>query len=130
MPLTDIAIRNAKPRDKQYKLADSGGLYLLITPPGGKLWRLKFRVSGRERKLAIGSYPEISLSEARKRRDEARELLATGKDPAREKQRDKIRARLQAENTFAGIAAEYCEKRKRDGHKAWAPATAVRSEYL
>ncbi|NIJ37206.1 integrase [Sphingopyxis panaciterrae] len=130
MPLTDIAIRNAKPRDKQYKLADSGGLYLLITPPGGKLWRLKFRVSGRERKLAIGSYPEIGLSEARKRRDEARESLAMGKDPAREKQRDKIRARLQAENTFAGIAAEYCEKRKRDGHKAWAPATAVRSEYL
>jgi hypothetical protein len=130
MALTDTAIRNAKPREREYKLADAGGLYLLITPPGGKLWRLKFRSDGRERKLAIGSYPEISLSDARKRRDESRELLAVGKDPSREKQRVKVRARLQAENTFAGVAAEYCEKRKRDGHKAWAPATATRSEYL
>lgn len=130
MALTDTAIRNAKPRDKQYKLSDSGGLYLLITPSGGKLWRLKFRVDSREKKLAIGSYPEISLSTARQKRDDARELVAAGKDPAREKQRDKIRSRLQADNTFAGIVAEYCEKRKRDGHKPWAPATAVRSEYL
>ncbi|HZU63175.1 MAG TPA: integrase arm-type DNA-binding domain-containing protein [Novosphingobium sp.] len=130
MALTDTAIRNAKPHDKEYKLADGGGLYLLITPSGGKLWRLKFRTEGRERKLSIGSYPEISLSDARKRRDEAREQLANGKDPSREKQREKLRSRLQSENTFAGIAKEYCEKRKRDGHKAWAPATAVRSEYL
>lgn len=130
MALTDTALRNTKPRDRDYKLADGGGLYLLITPAGGKLWRLKFRIDGREKKLAIGSYPEISLSDARKRREEARELLATGKDPSREKQRQKVRSRLESENTFAGIAAEYCEKRKRDGHKAWAPATAVRSEYL
>jgi integrase len=130
MPLTDTAIRNAKPRERNYKLADGGGLYLLITPPGGKLWRLKFRADGREKKLAIGSYPEIGLGDARKRRDEAREQLAAGKDPSREKQREKVRSRLQADNTFAGVAAEYCEKRKRDGHKGWAPATAVRSEYL
>lgn len=130
MALTDIAIRNARPREKEYKLADSGGLYLLITPSGGKLWRLKFRIDGREKKLSIGSYPEISLSVARKQRDEARELVAVGKDPARKKQRDKIRSRLQAENTFVGIAAEYCEKRKRDGQRAWAPATAARCEYL
>jgi len=130
MALTDTAVRNAKPRDRDYKLADSGGLYLLITPPGGKLWRLKFRTDGREKKLSIGSYPEISLSEARKRKDESRELLAAGKDPAREKQRYKVRTRLQAEHTFAGIAGEYCQKRKRDGQKAWAHATAVRSEYL
>lgn len=130
MALSDTAIRNAKPQDREFKLADSGGLYLLITPPGGKLWRLKYRVDGREKKLAIGRYPEICLSDARKRRDEAREQLAAGKDPAREKRRDKIRSQLQAENTFAGIAKEYCAKRKRDGDKAWAPATAVRSEYL
>lgn len=130
MALTDTAIRNTKPRDRDYKLADGGGLYLLITPAGGKLWRLKFRTDGREKKLAIGSYPEISLGDARKRRDEARELLAAGKDPSREKQRKKVRSRLESENTFAGIASEYCDKRKRDGHKAWAPATAVRSEYL
>ncbi len=130
MSLTDTAIRNAKPRERDYKLADGGGLYLLITPPGGKLWRLKFRTDGREKKLAIGSYPEIGLGDARKRRDESREQLAAGKDPSREKQREKVRSRLQADNTFAGVAAEYCEKRKRDGHKGWAPATAVRSEYL
>lgn len=62
MALTDTAIRNAKGREKEYKLADAGGLYLLITPAGGKLWRLKYRVEGREKKLSIGSYPEISLS--------------------------------------------------------------------
>jgi len=130
MALSDTAIRNAKPQDREFKLADSGGLYLLITPSGGKLWRQKFRVDGKERKLSIGRYPEISLSDARKRRDDAREQLAAGKDPAREKRREKIRSQQQAENTFAGIAKEYCSKRKRDGDKAWAPATAVRSEYL
>lgn len=130
MALTDTAIRTAKPRDKEYKLSDSGGLYLLVTPAGGKLWRLKFRVDGKERKLAIGRYPEISLAEARKQRDTARAKLAEGADPAREKQRHKVRAKLSAENTFAAISAEYCAKRQRDGTRRWAPATAVRSEFL
>jgi integrase len=130
LALTDIAIRNAKPRAKPYKLGDAQGLFLLIQPTGGKLWRLKYRVDGKEKKLAIGSYPEISLAEARKRRDNARELIAAGKDPSREKQRTKVRARLEADNTFAAIAAEYCKKRRRDGAKAWKPSTAVRSEYL
>lgn len=130
MALTDVGIRSAKPREREYKIADSGGLYLLVTPSGGKLWRLKFRFEGREKKLAVGRYPDVGLSEARKRRDEARELIAAGKDPAREKRRNKIRSQLQAENTFAGIAEEYCEKRKQDGHRPWAPATAVRSEYV
>jgi integrase len=130
MALTDIAIRNAKAAAKPYKLGDALGLFLLVQPTGGKLWRLKYRVDGREKKLGIGTYPEISLADARKRRDDARELVATGKDPSREKQRDKTRARLEAENTFSAISAEYCKKRRRDGAKAWAPATAVRSEYL
>jgi len=63
--LTDVAIRNAKPGAKATKLADGGGMFLLITPAGGKLWRLKYRVDGREKLLAIGTYPEISLGEAR-----------------------------------------------------------------
>jgi integrase len=130
MALTDVAIRNAKPRPKPYKLGDALGLFLLVQPTGGKLWRMKYRVDGREKKLGIGTYPDISLADARKRRDDARELLATGKDPSREKQREKTRARLDADNTFAAISAEYCKKRKRDGAKAWAPATAVRCEYL
>lgn len=130
MALTDVAIRNSKPAAKDYKLSDSGGLYLQVTPAGGKLWRLKFRMDGKERKLSIGRYPEISLGEARKRRDAAREQIALGNDPAREKQRQKVRAHLSSGNTFAAIAAEYCDKRKRDGHKGWAPSTAIRCEFL
>lgn len=130
MALTDVAIRNAKPRAKPYKMGDALGLFLLVQPTGGKLWRLKYRVDGKEKKLGLGTYPEVSLSEARKRRDDAREAHAAGKDPSREKQREKARARLGADNTFASISAEYCKKRRRDGAKAWAPATAIRSEYL
>ncbi len=130
MALTDIAIRNVKPGAKPYKLGDTLGLFLLVQPTGGKLWRLKYRVDGREKKLGFGTYPEISLADARKRRDDAREQIAAGKDLSREKQRDKTRARLAADNTFSGLSAEYCKKRRRDGAKAWAPATAVRSEYL
>jgi len=130
MALTDIAIRNTKPGAKAIKLADGGGMFLLVTPAGGKLWRLKYRIDGREKLLAIGTYPEIGLGEARRRREEARELIALGKDPSREKQRDKMRARIQAADTFAVICDEYCAKRRRDGQKGWAPATAIRSEYL
>lgn len=130
MALTDVAIRNAKPGAKAVKLADGGGMFLLITPAGGKLWRLKYRIDGREKLLAIGAYPEIRLGEARRRREEARELIALGKDPSREKQREKVRARIQGADTFKAICDEYCEKRRRDGTKGWAPATATRSEYL
>lgn len=130
MALTDVAIKNAKSHEKPYKMGDAGGLFLLVQPSGGKLWRLKYRVDGREKKLAIGPYPEISLAEARRRRDDARTLIITGKDPSREKQRDKVRSRAQAESTLAALTKEYCAKRKRDGDKAWAAATATRSEYL
>lgn len=130
MALTDVAIRNAKPGAKPTKLADGGGMFLLVTPAGGKLWRLKYRIDGREKLLAIGVYPEIGLGEARRRREDARELIALGKDPSREKQREKVRARIEAADTFNAICEEYCQKRRRDGIKGWAPATAIRSEYL
>jgi integrase len=130
MPLTDVAIRNAKPRGKPYKVGDTLGLFLLVQPSGGKLWRVKYRIDGKEKKLAIGIYPQVGLAEARRRRDAARELVAAGKDPAREKQREKVRSRIQAETTFDAIAAEFCQKRRRDGQKAWAVSTATRSEYL
>lgn len=126
MALTDTAIRNAKPREKDHKLSDSAGLYLLVTQAGGKLWRLKFRIEGREKKLAIGSYPEISLADARRRRDEARELVASGKDPSREKQKAKFRAKVSAANTFGEIAAEFIDKRKREGLSA---STVEKSKY-
>lgn len=130
MALTDIAIRNAKAGAKPFKMTDGQGMFLLVTPAGGKLWRLKYRIDGREKLLALGTYPEISLSDARKRREDARAMIAQGKDPSREKQRDKVRSRIQAADTFSAIAEEYCSKRKRDGEKGWSPATAVRSEYL
>ena len=90
MALTDVTIRNAKPGVKAVKLADGGGMFLLVTPAGGKLWRLKYRIDGREKLLAMGAYPEIGLGEARRRREEARELIALGKDPSREKQRRRV----------------------------------------
>jgi len=111
-------------------MADGGGMFLLVTPAGGKLWRLKYRIEGREKLLAMGSYPEVSLGDARKRRGEARTLLAHGKDPSREKQREKVRAQIGAADTFQAITDEYCSKRRRDGEKGWTPATAKRSEYL
>lgn len=130
MPLTDIEIRNAKPREKPYKLGDSLGLFLLVKPSGGKLWRVKYRIHGREKALAIGVYPTVGLAEARRRRDDARQKVSDGLDPSIEKRRDKMRAQMQAATTFTAVAAEFCEKRKRDGTKGWAPATATRSEYL
>jgi integrase len=130
MPLTDVAIRSAKPGAKPIKLSDGSGMFLLVTPAGGKLWRLKYRLDGKEKLLAMGAYPEVGLSDARKRREDARTLLAQGKDPSREKQKEKLRSRIQAADTFRVIADEYCAKRRRDGVKGWAPATATRSEYL
>jgi len=78
MALTDTALRKAKPIDKAQRLFDGGGLYLEITPAGGKLWRQKYRFGGKEKRLAHGSYPEVSLADARGRRDAARKLLAAG----------------------------------------------------
>lgn len=126
MALTEIAIRNAKPRPKPYKLGDSGGLFLHVTPSGGKLWRVKFRAAGKEKLLSIGAWPAVSLANARKERDKARELLAAGADPAREKQKAKILAKVAAANTFAEVGREYLDKRKREGA---APRTADKADY-
>lgn len=126
MALTEVTIRNAKPQAKPYKLGDSGGLFLLVTPAGGKLWRMKFRTAEKEKLLSIGAWPAISLANARKERDKARELLAAGADPAREKQKAKILARTAAANTFADVGREYLDKRKREGA---APRTADKAEY-
>lgn len=75
MPLTDATIRTAKPSTKPVRMFDGGGLYLEISPAGGKLWRLKYRYAGKERRLALGVYPDVSLKDARAKRDEARKLL-------------------------------------------------------
>ncbi|MFP1131108.1 Arm DNA-binding domain-containing protein [Asticcacaulis sp. W401b] len=115
MALTDSAIRSARPKAKPYKLSDGEGMFLLVTTSGGKLWRLKYRFSGQERLLAIGQYPVVGLKEARKRRDEARELLEEGIDPSLDKKRKAVAAAIQASNTFKVVALELCEKLEREG---------------
>lgn len=108
MPLTDVAIRNAKPADKPYKVADEKALHLLVTPAGGKLWRFKYRFGGKEKVLALGAYPDVSLSRARERRDEARRLLAEGVDPGARRKAEKAAAAV----TFQGVAEEYIAQRR------------------
>src|SRR3989338_874601 len=107
--LTELAIKKAKPEAKDYKMADGGGLYLLVKITGSKCWRLKYRIGGKEKLLALGVYPDVSLSEARDRREQARKLLANGSDPSAIKQAAKQAQQktLQiAENSFKNLAAE------------------------
>ncbi|WP_414734363.1 tyrosine-type recombinase/integrase [Burkholderia savannae] len=110
MALTDMAIRRAKPMEKQQKLFDSGGLFLLVTPAGRKRWVLKYRFGGREKSLAFGTYPEVSLVEARKKRDAVREKLAANIDPGEAKKAEKRTQRLNAEHSFEAIAREWHAK--------------------
>jgi integrase len=127
MALTDTAIRNLKPAEKAFKLSDERGLFLLVQPSGSKLWRLKYRFDGKEKKLAIGIYPETGLKEAREKREEARKLLASGVDPAAEKAREALTRKIQSDNTFRAIAEEWQDKLKREGR---APKTLSKTEWL
>lgn len=111
MNLTDLAVRNAKPQDKPYKLTDGDGMFLLIQPNGGKYWRVAYRYLGRQKTLALGVYPEVSLSVARQRRAEAREALAMGSDPGEVKKAGKRAARLAADNSFEGVALAWLDER-------------------
>ena len=106
MPLSDLKIRNAKPKEKFYKLTDGDGLYLHVTETGGKLWRFRYRFDGKEKLLALGTYPEISLLDARQRRDEARRQLAHGIDPGAVRKAQK-QAKTEDTETFEIIAREW-----------------------
>lgn len=120
MALTDIAIRTAKAKEKTYKIADSGGLYIEIAPSGGKWWRYKYRYEGKENRISLGTYPDISLAKARERHMEARRLLADGIDPSENRKSSKIAAKLNAENTFEFVAREWWAshmKNKAETHK-------------
>ncbi|OYU16440.1 MAG: integrase [Alphaproteobacteria bacterium PA4] len=110
MALTDTAIKQAKPGDIDRKLADEKGLHLLVTTGGSKLWRLKYRIDGKEKKLALGSYPDVGLKEARARRDAARTAAEAGSDPAAAKREARIARQFSAANTFGAIAEEYIAK--------------------
>ncbi|WP_417620968.1 tyrosine-type recombinase/integrase [Parasphingorhabdus sp.] len=118
MALTDTAIKAAKHGPKPIKLFDERGLFLLLQPSGGKLWRLKYRILGKEKKLSLGVYPDVTLKEARKRRDEARTLLANGADPASVKLEQARSAKRNAANTFKAIADEFIDKSAKEGRAA------------
>jgi integrase len=109
IPLSDIKIQKAKSKDKSVTLFDGGGLFLMVTPSGGKLWRFKYRFNGKEKKIAFGVYPEISLLDARKRRDEARSQIAHCIDPGIVRKAQK-QAKIEVNDTFEAIAREWFQK--------------------
>ena len=109
MALSDTEIRKAKATDKRQRLSDGGGMYLEISTAGGKLWRLKFRFEGKEKLLALGVYPDVSLKDARKRRDEARQMLAGGIDPTALRKAE--RRKIAAANTFEATARAWLDHR-------------------
>lgn len=111
MPLTDTACKAAKPSDKPRKLSDGGGLFLLVQPTGGKLWRQAYRFDGKQKTLAHGAYPAVSLQEARSKRDAAKALLARNIDPGEVRKEEKADAKLRGANTFENVAREWFDIR-------------------
>jgi integrase len=120
MALSDRSIRNLTPEKRPYKKGDSGGLFLLVTPNGGLWWRLKYRVAGKEKLLSLGTYPDVSLKDARKRRDEARNLIADKKDPSAERKTQNRAKAMRDANSFVAVALEWYEKQA----KTWNPRHA------
>ena len=120
MPLTDAAIRKAKPDVKARRLFDERGLYLELSPAGGKLWRLKYRIEGKEKRLALGIYPDTSLAHAREKRDAARKLLAAGVDPGEHRKAEKAAGEGRAANSFEVVAREWFARYS----PQWAPGHA------
>jgi len=123
MALSDTAIRNAKPAVKPVRMFDGGGLYLEITPAGGKLWRLKYRFDGKEKRLALGKYPETGLKDARERRDAARKLLADDTDPGAHRKAVEVDKARMAANSFEVVALEWHAMKS----KKWAKVTAEKA---
>lgn len=120
MPLSDTAIRTAKPTEKPYKLPDEKGLFLLVHPNGSKYWRQKYRFGGKEKLLSLGVYPDTGLKDARQRRDVARKLLADGVDPGEHRKAVKAVKVERAANSFEVIGREWFEKNR----ETWAPSHA------
>ncbi len=110
MKLNDVAVRKAKPEAKAFRMADGGGMYLEVTPTGSKYWRLAYRFGGKQKTLALGVYPDVSLALARERRDDARKLLANDVDPGIHKQQAKRSIKENAANSFEAIAREWFAK--------------------
>ncbi|TYC86336.1 integrase arm-type DNA-binding domain-containing protein [Novosphingobium sp. BW1] len=108
-------VTSAKPREREYKLTDGAGLYLLVKPNGRKLWRLNYAYLGKQRTLSFGAWPDVGLADARERRDEARKLIAAGLDPSHEAKLAEARAMLSEENSFKLVAEEWVAKQEREG---------------
>src|SRR5690606_36032879 len=105
----------AKPKDKSYRLADGGGMYLEVMPNGSKYWRLKYRFDGKEKRLALGVYPLVSLTSAREKSRLARAQLSEGNDPGELKKQEKLNRRISTSNTFSAIAGQFIQKRITEG---------------
>lgn len=114
MALSAMAVRNAKGRERPYKVSDSRGLYLFVQPSGARYWRLAYRYDGKQRTMALGVYPDVGLADARAKRDAVRQLLASGEDPVAVAIEKKLSARLAAATTFRAVAEEWLEKCERD----------------
>ena len=119
MKLNDAKLRNLTTPGRHF---DGGGLYLEVSPAGGRYWRLKYRIVGKEKRLAFGVYPEVSLKTARERRDEARKLIERGEDPGEVRKAAKAQAEHEARNTFEAVAVEWLKHQS----DKWAPVTLVR----
>lgn len=128
MPLTDAAVRSAKAKNKPYKLSDGGGLFLWVQPSGGKWWRYKYRFAGKEKLLALGSYPDVSLAEVRERHAQARKVLANGIDPGEAKKEAKRLVLLKSVTTFEALSREWCESRKHKWVTKYGEAMITRLE--
>ncbi|MEI6729745.1 MAG: Arm DNA-binding domain-containing protein [Pseudomonadota bacterium] len=113
MALTELTIKNLKPKEKVYRIADSNGLCLEVSTAGGKLWRWRYYYQGKAQMLALGKYPVVSLAEARKKRDEAREVLESGKHLTREKKIQKLRKAHEGDNTFEKVSRRWLELKEK-----------------
>ncbi|MET3762704.1 integrase arm-type DNA-binding domain-containing protein [Sphingomonas sp. UYEF23] len=125
--LTVVQIKALKPAERPFKVSDSDGLYVLVQPSGALLWRFRYRSSGIERKLSLGSFPEVSLAQARRKRDEAKAELEDGIDPVEEKRQSRLKAELAAQTTFGLVAEEYIQKMEREGRS---PATIKKARWF
>jgi hypothetical protein len=116
--LTDVTVRQARPKEKEYKLSDQRGLLLVVRPTGAKWWRLRYPFQGKEKMISLGVYPDVSLSMARDRRDAARRMVADGKDPSAERQAEKQAMQASGNCTFEVIARHYLAQLARKVRKA------------
>jgi integrase len=128
MALTELGIKALKPKEKKYRVADSGGLCLEVTPAGGKFWRYRYRFLDKEQTLSIGKYPLVTLSEARRKRDEAKLLLLDGKNPSRQKKIEKIKQAQSHDNTFESCARRWLELKQENLNEKYRVQCLARME--